>query len=182
MGGSLDSPVRRDVMSDFNTQNNDFVNGDFTKLDHSIKEQLNEFNQKKARNMSIAVFLYIFSVAFLIFFSAMYSEPIVGVTGMFVCIAVATGLIIYSQTFVPIDLIPYVKGARRPEFRMSHIKSPRKFDAFFKLYWMIVTIIYLGVSFCTGHWAITWLIWLIAVAVKEAIYLFADAGDDSDEE
>lgn len=173
---------RRDYMSDFNIQNDDSRKPDFSKLDATTKEKLDAYNQKKARNMSIAVFLYIFSVAFLIFFAAMFGEPILGVTGMFVCIAVATGLIVYTTTLVPVDLIPYVKGAKMPEFKMSHIKSPRKFDAFFKLYWMIVTIVYLGVSFHTGRWGITWLIWLIAAAVKEAIYLFAGAGDDSDEE
>lgn len=167
-------------MSDFNTQNEDSRKTDFSKLDASTKEKLDAYNQKKARNMSISVFLYIFSVAFLIFFAAMYDEPILGVTGMFVCIAVATGLIVYTTTLVPVDLIPYVKGVKMPEFQMSHVKNPGRLAAFFKLYWMIVTIIYLGVSFSTGRWGITWLIWLIAAAVKEAIYLFAGAEENEE--
>lgn len=167
-------------MSDFTTQNEDSRKSDFSKLDAATKEKLDAYNQKKARNLSIAVFLYIFSVAFLIYFAAMFGEPIIGVTGMFICIAIATGLIVYTTTLVPVDLIPYVKGKNLPEFQMSHIKNPGKFKAFFKLYWMIVTIIYLGVSFSTGRWGITWLIWLIAVAVKEAITLFAGAEENEE--
>lgn len=167
-------------MSDFNTDQND----SFQHLDAATREKLDEFNQKKARNISIAIFLYIFSVAFLIFAAAIYQTSraaIIGVTGMFVIIAIATGLIVYSNTFIPVDLIPYVKGKKyMPEFSMSHIKNPNKFDAFFKLYWMIITIIYLGVSFHTGRWGITWLIWLIAAAVKEAVYLFAGAEENEE--
>jgi hypothetical protein len=37
------------------------------------------------------------------------------------------------------------------------------------LYWSIVTIIYLGVSFLTSAWHITWLIWLIATAIEQAL-------------
>lgn len=167
-------------MSDFNNQSNDFVNGDFTKLDPSIKEQLNKFNQKKARNMSMAVFLYIFSVAFLIFFAAMCGEPIIGVTGMFICIAAATGLIVYTNMLIPVDLIPYIRGKRIPYFRIPKVRNARTLDSFMKLYWLIVTVIYLGISFQTGRWGITWLIWLIAAAVKEAVYLYAGAEENEE--
>lgn len=167
-------------MSDFNTHNEDPKTTDFSKLDETTKEKLDAYNRKKARNLSIAVFLYIFSVAFLIYFAAMFGEPIIGVTGMFVCIAIATGLIVYTTTLVPVDLIPYVKGKKLPQFQMSQVRNPGRLDAFFKLYWMIVTIIYLGVSFSTGRWGISWLIWLIAVAVKEAITLFAGAEENEE--
>lgn len=166
-------------MSDFNTQNEDSRKSDFSKVDASTKEKLDAYNQKKARNMSIAVFLYIFSVAIVVLFSAMYGEPIIGVTLMFTCIAIATGLIVYTLNTVPVDLLPYVKG-KRPDYTMSHVRNPGRLSSFFKLYWMIVTIIYLGVSFSTGRWGITWLIWLIAAAVKEAIYLFAGAEENEE--
>lgn len=63
------------------------------------------------------------------------------------------------------------------DFNTNQNAAFKKLRAFFKLYWMMVTIIYLGVSFDTGRWGITWLIWLIAVAVKEAIILFTGAED-----
>ena len=171
-------------MSDFNTSDGNSAKVDFLKLDADTKRKLDAFNQKKARNMSIAVFLYIFSIAFLIFFAAAVGAPIIGVTGMFICIAAATGLIVYTKSLVPVDLIPYVKGAKMAEYKMADYRMPDaktdRLAAFFKLYWMLVTIIYLGVSFWTGRWAITWLIWLIAAAVKEAIYLFAGAEEDEE--
>ena len=57
-------------------------------------------------------------------------------------------------------------------------KNLRKLAAFMKLYWSIVIIIYLGVSFYTGRWGITWIIWLIAVAVKNALYVFFETSDE----
>lgn len=167
-------------MSDFNTSDSASAKFDFSKLDADTKQKLDAFNQKKARNMSIAVFLYIFSVAFLIFCAAALNAPILGVTGMFICIAAATGLIVYATSRVPVELIPYVKGIKMTDYRVPNVKNRGRFTSFFKLYWMLVTIIYLGVSFMTGRWAITWLIWLIAAALKEAIYLFTGVEENEE--
>ncbi|MBQ0167891.1 MAG: hypothetical protein KBT02_12360 [Treponema sp.] len=161
-------------MSDFNTEQSGMH------LDAATKEKLDEYYQKKARNYSLAICLYISSIAVLILEAAAFDAPITGVCFMFLLIAAATALIVYSNMLIPVDLIPYVKGKKLPEFTMSHMRNPRKVDAFMKLYWMIVTIIYLGVSFSTGRWGITWLIWLIAAAVKEAIYLFAGAEENEE--
>ena len=46
-----------------------------------------------------------------------------------------------------------------------------------KIYWLLVTVIYLGLSFTTGAWAITWLIWLIASAIEQAIKLLFSIND-----
>jgi hypothetical protein len=37
------------------------------------------------------------------------------------------------------------------------------------IYWQLVTCVYLGFSFLTGTWAISWMIWIIAGAVKKYI-------------
>lgn len=41
-----------------------------------------------------------------------------------------------------------------------------------KLFWTIVTIVYLWISFTTGKWAISWLVWLVAVALEQAATMF----------
>lgn len=161
-------------MSDFNTEHN------VQHLDEATKDKLDAYNQKKARNMSIAIFLYITSVAFLILFAALYNEPITGLIGMFIMIGIATGLIIYSYMFIPVDIIPYVKGKSSLEFTLPHIHNPVQMSSFLKLYWMLVTVIYLLVSFSSYRWDISWIIWLIAAAVKEAITLFAGASHNEE--
>ena len=37
------------------------------------------------------------------------------------------------------------------------------------IYWEIVTCLYFGISFITGLWGISWLIWIAAGAVKKVI-------------
>jgi hypothetical protein len=37
------------------------------------------------------------------------------------------------------------------------------------IYWEIVTCLYFGISFVTGLWGISWLIWIAAGAVKKVI-------------
>jgi hypothetical protein len=47
------------------------------------------------------------------------------------------------------------------------------------LYWVIVTIIYLSVSFSTGAWHVSWLIWLIATAIEQALMILFSINRDS---
>ncbi len=52
-----------------------------------------------------------------------------------------------------------------------------------KLFWTLTTIVYLWISFTTGKWAISWLVWLIAVAVEQAatmFYYMFKAGSDKE--
>ncbi|MFA6938205.1 MAG: hypothetical protein WCQ67_08235 [Treponema sp.] len=53
------------------------------------------------------------------------------------------------------------------------------FSSIMKLYWLLVTIIYLGISFLTSRWDITWLTWLIAVAVEQAIRIIYSINKDN---
>lgn len=47
--------------------------------------------------------------------------------------------------------------------------SARMFKQVMEIYWLVVTIIYFGLSFLTMRWGITWIIWLIGSAVDRAI-------------
>lgn len=49
--------------------------------------------------------------------------------------------------------------------------SERMFKQILEIYWLLVTVIYFAVSFLSGRWGITWLIWLIGVAVERAIHI-----------
>ena len=45
----------------------------------------------------------------------------------------------------------------------------RSLQSVMSIYWQLVTCVYLGFSFLTGTWAISWMIWIIAGAVKKYI-------------
>lgn len=157
--------------------------------EEKLKEKIDNYRRTRAKNTSIAVTLYILSVVSVILFGGIPSitgkgnEGIGGLIGiiiMFILIAAATGLIIYTHMNIPQDVEQYISHERRNGLGQynGNNKTLRTLAAFMKLYWMIVLIIYLFVSFSTGRWAWTWLIWLIASALKQAIFIFLDTNDD----
>ncbi|MCR4630752.1 MAG: permease prefix domain 1-containing protein [Treponema sp.] len=149
--------------------------------ERELKPKIDEYRIKKAQNTSIAVMVYILGVILLCALPAIsnifgiWEESKSGILGfilMMICVAIATGLLIYTKMSVPQDVEPFLTKKARVEFS-EDVEKSRFWEGFFKLYWMIVTIIYLLISFTSGDWHITWIIWLIGAAVKQAIILFA---------
>ena len=143
-----------------------------------IKEKLEQFKLVRARNISISVVMYIISVVFLIGFSSIPAifgfgrvevMSVIGLLLMLVVVALATGLIIYTNISTPEDLKPYLfkeDSTFNKTNNSSHIKEIRS------LFWTIVLIFYLLFSFLTSKWYISWIIWPIGAALNQAITLF----------
>ena len=152
--------------------------------DRELKEKIDVFRQKRAKNTAIAVMMYILGTVCVIFFSTIPDMldvkrteifPIIGVISMLVFAAFATGLIIYTNMSMPQDVSHYISQKSGKYHEIKHTgdsKALKIIASFMKVYWTLVLVIYLAVSFTTGMWAWTWLIWVIASAVKEAIYIF----------
>ncbi len=131
---------------------------------------------RRALVVTVAVMLYILSVVPLIGLSALfpYSDmaPILGIVLMFVFIACATGLLVYNHMTKP-KAQPYVvPGTVVQDFKewqsgKSQKKQLMKFIR--SVFWPLVLVVYFLISFGTGKWYITWLIFLIAPAVDSII-------------
>lgn len=119
------------------------------------KEMNNKSNY--ARNIAISVGLYIFSLAALILFAAGFENSIIGVCLFFTIIAVATGLIIYNS-------IMYGKKTKK----VKEEKNVQE-KLVIKVVNIFIVVLYFSISFLTGAWYITWLIFLIMVAVDTII-------------
>lgn len=158
--------------------------------DKDLKEKIDVFRQKRAKNTSIAVMLYILGIVCVIGFSTIPDMlnvgrtdlfPIIGVISMFLFVAVATGLIIYTNMSMPQDVSHYISQTHGKHHEIHYngdSKGLRILASFMKVYWTLVLVIYLTVSFSTGMWGWTWLIWVIASAIKEAIYIFFNGESD----
>lgn len=153
-----------------------------------LKEKIDAYRTKRARNTSVAVVLYILSIVFVIGFAAVTeimglenaeTYAVIGVICMFICIAIATGIVIYTHMSMPQDVQQYItRNKHSKELNYKGNSNALKFlAAFMKVYWALILVVYLLVSFSTGMWAWTWLIWVIAAAVKKAIYIFFDTTD-----
>ncbi|MCR5764107.1 MAG: permease prefix domain 1-containing protein [Treponema sp.] len=152
-----------------------------------LKPKIDEYRRKRARNTAVAVMVYIIGslcICSIPAVSAVFNvwDPakaaILGFIILLLCVAVATGLLIYTRMSVPQDVEPFLEK-KDSHFDMS-TKKGRFWASLKKLYWIVAVIIYLSISFLTEAWYITWLIWLVASAVWQALLMFSGnmEGDD----
>lgn len=125
-----------------------------------IEAKKEDKKAKFARNLAISVGLYILSLVAIILFSAAFDQAIIGVCLFFTIIAVATGLIIYSA-------IVYGKD-KEEEIKEEKEKNNSTLKGVINIIDILGVIVYLLVSFITGAWHITWIIFL-AVGLVDAI-------------
>ncbi len=122
-----------------------------------------------ARNIAISVSLYILSLVAIIVMSAAFNIPVIGVGVFFSIIAVATGLIIYT-------VINYSDKKEKKE-----TKKDRTAKQVCEIIDIIGVVIYFLVSFTTGAWHITWIIFLIIGLFEAIVKLLFNLKDDEKE-
>ena len=136
----------------------------------AIKETKESFDRKKhAKNIAISVMLYILSPVCAILGDA-WSNEILGIVMMFVLIACATGLIIYTNMSNP----KYKKQddtivEEFKEWQSTKSNNYRAYKSIKSAITSITVVVYLLVSFLTFQWWITWIIFLIGSAVEKAV-------------
>ncbi len=126
----------------------------------------NSSNKPRAVMLAIAVALYILSVVPCIIFEG---DDTVAPSLMFAMIAIATGLIIYRST-------AYKKYEEQTDAEHSAKNKEPQNEGKRMLkksvqaaFWMICIAAYFIVSFTTGAWYVTWVIFLIGGAVSSII-------------
>ena len=130
----------------------------------NIVEKNFEDNKKKfARNIAIAVMLYIMSLVSIIVCSGLINNDIVGIASFFTLIALGTGLIIYSAI---------VYGEKKEKVETKQDKHNKRLSKQIEgVVGILGVTVYLIVSFMTGAWHITWIIFLIVGIINQIIKL-----------
>lgn len=123
--------------------------------------------KKHARNIAISVMLYILSPVCVIIFDNFGNEEF-GVILMFVFIAAATGLIIYTN----MTNAKYKKQDDTlvedfKEWQSTKSRNYKAYKAAKSAISAITVAVYLLVSFMTFQWWITWIIFLIGGAIEK---------------
>ena len=127
----------------------------------NIKEAKQE-NVKSnfARNIAIAVMLYIFAIVVIIIFGGGLDMPITAVSLFMAIVAIATGLLIYNGIY-------YSKESKdEPTKKQNSLEKQVT-----NIIDIIGVTIYLIVSFLTMAWHITWIIFLVVGIVNEIVKL-----------
>ena len=133
------------------------------------------WRRKSALRVSIAVMMYILSVIPIILFDELFpTMEIIGLLVMFVMVASATGLIIYNSMTKPKRR---AEDTVVEEFRewQAHNDSRRSLrKAISSVIWSLTLVLYFIISFTTGAWHITWLLFLIAAAIEQVVRAVID--------
>lgn len=134
---------------------------------------VNAYRKRHAIIVAVSVFLYIMSAAALIGFSTIEKSPIKGLLFCLAIVAIATMLIVFSSLSKP-------KEVKRSEALNKETKLYKQITGILS---GITLVIYMVISFLSGMWHITWLIWVIYGVVCEIIKLvFSLKGAEINEE
>lgn len=118
-----------------------------------------ENKQKRTMGLVIGILLYFISVIWImISIPVLKINPIVGSAIFILICGIATCILIYSR-------IMYKKEKKEEKVKNKLYKQIED------ILGIITVIIYLGISFITLAWHITWMIWLIYALVLEIIKL-----------
>jgi len=146
----------------------DMPNDDYTHIENEASRQ------KSALLTAVAVMMYILCILPLIMMSILdfrYASEI-GVPVMFLMIAGATGLLIYNSMTKPKhgSSDSMVEEFREWQSDDKDRKALRK--AISSALWSITVALYLIISFMTHMWYITWIIFIISMAIESLINIF----------
>jgi hypothetical protein len=153
--------------------------GDVDQLIHEMSDpisnqQLEENRKKSAKFIAYAVAMYILSPVAIILL-AMFNQPVVGVVVMFALIAGATSLLVYNNIMHPkYQKMDDTMVEEFREWKASNAEKAHKRDVYASIIWPVAVLIYFLISFMTGAWYITWLVFIIAVVVHRIVRVTLD--------
>lgn len=129
-----------------------------------------EKGKKRANGLAGGILLYFLAIVWISVTVAAFNMNPVLASGIFLLICgVATSIIVYTQ-------LAYKKKQSERE-----IKEKKLYKQIEDICSIATVIIYLVISFLTGAWHITWLIWLVYALVMEIIKLVLSLRGDKDE-
>lgn len=137
-----------------------------------IETKKEENRNNFARNMAIAIGLYIISVVFVVVADEIFNQEIIGIALFFIVNAIATSLIVYSS-------IKYKSEKEKEEKNENPIVSQVCGIIAF-----VGVITYLIISFLTGAWHISWIIFIImglCCAIVKLIFSLKEENNNNKE-
>jgi len=135
------------------------------------EERTAEMDTRRRRSAifkAASIMMYILCPVPLILLSQ-FGNPITGLVIMFVLVAAATGLLIYNGTINSGSKMDDTTVEEFREWKENSVEQNSTFKAISGALWAVILVVYFLISFSTGAWHITWLIFLIGTAVESII-------------
>lgn len=155
--------------------------GDISELLESLKEsatatgplETEEYRQWKKRSsilVPVAVMLYILCVTPPIVTDALGLNESIGACGLFLFIGIATAIIIFNNMSKPsMNKLDSTMMNEFKEWKTNQESKAAARKSINSAVWSITLVLYFLISFSTGAWYITWIIFLIGGAVESII-------------
>ena len=145
--------------------------GDMSQVNNAVVTEKDK--QKSAMLTSIAVMLYILSIVPIMLFLGSSLSLFSGIIGFVVMITLATGTLIYNGMTKP----KYygVEDTMVEDFKEWKTKKENRRIARLSVsvaLWSIILASYFIISFSTYKWYITWVIFVIGIAIEALINIF----------
>ena len=138
-------------------------------VDGMVKERMERFHPSFALQLTVGIVLCvvcvlpIFATLFL-FGEDAEAAMVVAAAFLLAFIAVGVYLIVHSTMI----LGGFKTLLEQGDYRRAEKEQSKRFGPFVGVYWLAVTAIFLLVSFLTGRWDVSWIIWPVA-AIGNAI-------------
>ncbi len=135
----------------------------------ALKTEYEENNKKELTCITVGILSCIFGALQLILAGCLFPDSemllMVSLGLLFACVAIGVYIIVHTC---------YLRGAYQRLLQIESYSEQRKksavrFEIIGSLYWLLVLAVYLGSSFLTHQWGITWIIWPVAAILSSPV-------------
>ena len=124
--------------------------------------------KRKAFGISAGVFTYVIAIAFIMMaIPSFHMDPVIAAAIFLLICGIATVVIVLSCVL-----------NKTPKEKKELTVKEKKVKQICDVISIIVLVIYLGVSFLTMAWHITWIIWIIYALIEKIIELIFNVGGE----
>lgn len=145
-------------------------------IDHSVEKYLNEVAEQSRSgytgSLVFGVMMCIFSVVPVLIVGSMADDSVMnslGVILLLVMVGIGVAAFIIGGTKMSCVKALKQEGDFTVENKERNEEGNKVISVISGIYWPIATVIYLGWSFITNDWGITWIVWPIAGILFGAI-------------
>ncbi len=130
-------------------------------VDGMARERLSASEPYNTRALTVGVLLCVLGCVPLVI-TAVLQAPSVVIVAMVDLLLLAIGCAVYMFIAICGVNSSYKILLQTDDYTSEQKKKNRKLEPLSRIYWLLITVVYLAVSFITRRWDMTWIIWAVS--------------------
>ncbi len=130
-------------------------------VDGMARERLSASEPYNTRALTVGVLLCVLGCVPLVI-TCVLQAPSVVIVAMVDLLLLAIGCAVYMFIAICGVHSSYKILLQTDDYSSEQKKKNKKLEPLSRIYWLLITVVYLAVSFITGRWDITWIIWAVS--------------------